>query len=359
MKVQSKKIIQFIELCTAILCSVIILKNNKAVTQGARNGIELCMHTVVPALFPMLALSSFLSLLQYPDAVNRILFFPMKRISGLPSSAAPAFIFGALNGYPVGVKTAVSLFNENRLDLYSAQKSALINIYPGIVFSVFVTGRIYFGSTILGFILYSAVSLSNLLLCLTLQKHKKSHKQSEQNRCKSIPLSDAFVNAVHTAISSITSICAWIVLFSSFTAPLQDLSFYKIINLLAEVTNAVTYCASVNNLPLCAFCMGFSGICIFLQLLPDLKKLCIRPTTYFLYRLLSGGISYSLTALILRIIPVSMLTSASSRVLLQPVSVSISGTSVFIFFCVVFMLSVMKTQSAKNFVHPLDYKKKI
>ncbi len=359
MKTKRVIILRYLSLFAAILISLFAVKHIASITQGARIGIDLCMNTMIPSLFPMLALSSFLSRLRYPNKVDRAVFLPIQWLSGLPSSTAPVFFFGSLNGYPVGVKTAVSLYAAGRIDLRSAQKAALINVNPGIIFSVLVAGKIYCGSAAHGILLYSAVTISNLLLCLTLRKNKHKPPAIDGAEWNDLSFTDALVKAVDATIKNTASICAWIVLFSAITAPLSSLPFFKPLTVLSEVTKAVIYCASERNLPLCAFSMGFGGICIFLQLLPDLKRLGVHPAVYLLYRSFSGGLSFLAEILFLKIIPASVLTSSTQHVLLRPVSVSAAGTAVLILFCIVFMLSAARRPTPKNFVIPLDYKKKI
>ena len=352
-------IVQTIQLIAAVLfCGMTVLQNS-TISNGARSGIDLCLNTIIPSLFPMLVLSSILSALQYPDKIKRILSFPIQRVSGLSQSATPVFLFGALNGYPVGVKTSAALYTAGGIDLYSARKAALINVNPGIVFSVFITGKMYYGSTMHGIMLYLSVTLSNLLLCLVIPGRKEHKTEFSALTRKNFSFSDVFVNAVQASITNIASICAWIVLFSAITAPLSTLPFYKPLSVIMEVTNAVIFCASKHNLPLCAFCMGFGGICIFLQLLPDLKVLGIKPTTYLLCRLFCGFFSFIIELLFLKTLPDAVLTAASSHIVIRPVSVSMTGTATFIFFCIVFMISAVKSPFVKNFSNPLDYKKKL
>ncbi|MCH5198335.1 MAG: hypothetical protein J1E34_05455 [Oscillospiraceae bacterium] len=313
---------------------------NNSVKQGAVNGIGICLNSIVPSLFPMLIISSFLTNVGIPQKIKRIIFYPIKKIIGVSENAAESFIFGSTAGYPVGVKTAYSLYKQKKLSLQDAQRSALINVNPGIAFSVIVSGKVFFGSSLSGITLYLSVTAANFLTGILLKKRKNADTSKTVFEENSMDASLCLINAVSSSVKGIASICAWITAFSAFSAPLGEMIKMPYIKIFLEVTSASALCAENGLLPLCALAMGFGGLCVFFQLMPEIKDLKISPVKYLFYRLVSGIISFIIESIIINFIPVQTTVFSPDEAIVRFNSVSVSGSLALIFLCSVFMLSI-------------------
>ena len=330
------KIILFI--CTLPLTAAVLVWND-AVKEGVIAGIILCLNTVVPSLFPMLIISSFVASVGIPNGIKRFLFIGLRRITRLSDTCAEAFFFGGICGYPVGVKTTLSLLESGKINETQAQKSALINVNPGIAFSLLVAGKQFCGSVILGVTLYLSVTISNLLLCIFLRSSEKP-KNENNNHNYEINISETLIRAVAGSVNSMVAICAWITVFSAFSALLIKLPAREIILLFSEVTNAVKISAAQQKYSVCAFEMGFGGFCIFFQLLPDLIKMHIKPWKYLLCRTFSGLCAGVLQYIFIKLIPGIVITSFSGNTVFKPSSGSVYGSAALIFMSIVFVLSL-------------------
>ena len=76
-----------------------------------RRGIELCLASVIPALFPFFVVSSLLVSLGAGRAA-RILERPFRALFRCGGAGAAAFLLGMLGGYPVGAATVASLVRQ-------------------------------------------------------------------------------------------------------------------------------------------------------------------------------------------------------------------------------------------------------
>ena len=78
-----------------------LILDGRTAIDGARQGIELCLRTVIPSLFPFFVLSILLtsSLLGGSLAVLR----PLGRLFGMPDGAESLLIPAFLGGYPGAV----------------------------------------------------------------------------------------------------------------------------------------------------------------------------------------------------------------------------------------------------------------
>ena len=98
----------------AIAMAVLIL-DSKTAFRGAEQGINLCIRTVIPALFPFIFLSTILT----TSAAGNygILCFPAK-LFRIPENASSILIPAFLGGYPVG---AQSVYQAHRNGAVSRQ----------------------------------------------------------------------------------------------------------------------------------------------------------------------------------------------------------------------------------------------
>ena len=74
------------------------------VAQGVRSGLTLCGQTLVPSLFPFMALAMLVGRSTAAGPLCRILGPLCRRWLRLPESLAPVLLMSFVGGYPVGAK---------------------------------------------------------------------------------------------------------------------------------------------------------------------------------------------------------------------------------------------------------------
>ena len=101
-----------------------LILDGRTAIDGARQGIELCLRTVIPSLFPFFVLSILLtsSLLGSPLAVLR----PLGRLFGMPDGAESLLIPAFLGGYPVGAQNVAAAFRSGQLTKPEAEGPLLV-----------------------------------------------------------------------------------------------------------------------------------------------------------------------------------------------------------------------------------------
>ena len=98
---------------------VLILDSGLAL-EGARDGLTLCIQTVIPSLFPFFVLSSvLLSALSEQDSI--LIKLLAKKLM-IPQRAASLVIPGFLGGYPVGAKCVADLYESRQISKKDAQR---------------------------------------------------------------------------------------------------------------------------------------------------------------------------------------------------------------------------------------------
>ena len=308
--------------------------------QNAKEAISMCIGTLIPSLFPSLIVTSALSQTGIPPAIRKMLFFPVHFLTGAPFSAAECFLLGQTAGYPAGIKTAAAAYEKESLSQAQAEQSALINVNPGLPFSILIAGKAFSGNSATGAVLYSAVFLSDLLLGIILRRSKNDACKPVQNRDTHFTASDILVKSVSEAAAATLNICAWILAFFIFTAPLSLLPQLSPLTYVLEVTKATEFCVVNNKYPQAAFCMGFGGLCIFFQQIPDLRRLKIPLLRYLLSRLFCGLLSFLLVLLLRTVFPHAIPVFQSHDPAVRFTKGSYSGGAAILLFSIAFIISI-------------------
>ena len=99
----------------AAVLALLLLIRGDAAAQGVRDGIDLCVTSVIPALFPFFAASQLLVSLGAAEALGRAAGPLFRRLFGMDGAGAAAYLLGLIGGYPLGAKTAESLVRQELL----------------------------------------------------------------------------------------------------------------------------------------------------------------------------------------------------------------------------------------------------
>ena len=100
--------------CSGAL-ALLLLTCGDTAAQGVRDGISLCLASVIPALFPFFVAAQLLTSLGAAEALGRAAGPLFRRLFGIDGAGAAAFLLGLIGGYPVGAKTTESLVRQGLL----------------------------------------------------------------------------------------------------------------------------------------------------------------------------------------------------------------------------------------------------
>lgn len=186
---------------TAIAMAILILDSRTAF-RGAEQGINLCIRTVIPALFPFLFLSAILT--NSAAGTYRILRFPAKLL-GIPENASSNLIPAFLGGYPVG---AQSVYQAHRNGVVSRQAAERLlafcsNAGPSFLFGI-LTLKFQKLQTVF------AIWLIQLIAAWTASRIIRPDWQEDGN-CKDTKQSKR--NPMEITVLAMGKICGWVILF--------------------------------------------------------------------------------------------------------------------------------------------------
>ena len=257
-----------VTIITAILCLITLILDTRTGITGASLGIDICIKTLIPSLFPFLILSTLLNSYLLGDHSIRLLR-PLGRLCRIPVGSESLLLMGFLGGYPSGAQNVEHGRREQLISVSDARRMVVICNNAGPAFIFGFLGQL-FEDPRYPWILWIVHIFSALLTGYLLPGGTKDGLVALNSR--SIPLSVSLNRSIRT----MASICGWVIIFRIIQEFLSRWILWAIpfpVRILLcgflELTNG---CLELQNLSsdgakllLSAFLLGFGGICVFLQ----------------------------------------------------------------------------------------------
>lgn len=308
----------------------------KDASSAAVEGIKLSVGSVFPSLFPFFVISSMLidtGILRKSASVFSKLAHKLFGISGIGFTAV---VLGAVGGYPLGVKTAVSLYDSKLCSLSELKRLLIFCNNSGPAFITGFVGAFIFNSVKIGFMLYLCHIFSALLLGVLLNLALDSVDKAKPIQTKEherASLSSSFIKAVSSGMSAMLSLCGFVIFFGVF---IRVLSKSGIIDLLShsvcrlapsfftdfslgnalvcgffEMTNGLKLLLNKNMqnaLVLASFLLGWGGWSVHFQAMTFMSVSGISPKGYIIGKLFQGVAAAFFTKLWLTFFPLRLNT---------------------------------------------------
>ena len=250
----------------ALGLAALILDGNTAI-EGAREGLDVCIKTVLPSLFPFLFLSSLLT--SWFSSGNLIGNPALCRLYQIPHGADGILLTGLLGGYPVGAKCIGDAVATGQLSKTDGERMLIFCNAAGPSFLFGITGSIFCERWV-PWCLWGIHLLSALCMARLLPAHPE--KFNTGTSAASLPVSLRLRQSVLT----MGEICGWIILMRTAIAMLQKWCLWYLpeplqvlIPGLLELSNGCISLSEVGNTGwrflLCSVFLGFGGLCVALQ----------------------------------------------------------------------------------------------
>ncbi len=283
----------------AALGMLILILDSKTALMGAGEGLELCLKTVIPSLFPFFILSGIL--------VNDLmgsslpLLRPLGRLLGMPESTEPLLISGFLGGYPVGAKCVHDAWEKGCIEKGDAERLLTFcnNAGPAFLFGMAAP---MFSDPAAGWILWGIHIFSAVLTGMFFRQEPGSGTMAPRQQIVSIS------ETMRSSLSVTAQVCGWVIVFRIlgvfldrwFLFLLPDWIRTSVIGLL-ELANgcAGLYQTASEKLRflLCSGFLAFGGVCVGLQTMSVTRGLELK--WYFRGKLLQMLLSILLSAIYL------------------------------------------------------------
>lgn len=245
----------------------ILLWDTSTALEGAAKGLDLCIRTVIPSLFPFIYLSSWLTS-SFRNSNNQSDRFLCK-LYHLPDGAGIILLSGLLGGYPVGARCVGQAVRSGQISAEAAKRMVVFCNAAGPSFLFGIVGAI-FPQRWVPWALWGIHFFSTILIAWILPV--KAERSFAAGHVYKITPTDI----LRQSLKSISEICGWIILTRVMINILETWVLWRlpdawsaaIIGIL-ELSNGCLGIRSLDKIGLrfvlCALFLGFGGFCVSLQ----------------------------------------------------------------------------------------------
>ncbi len=336
-----------LDLLFAAAVPALLLLRGQAVAEGVRQGLVFAGGTLLPALFPFLILSEWLTRSGAGERLTRPLAKPVARLTGLSPAAASALLIGLVCGTPVCCLQAAALYKEGRVGRGDRDRLFLFGNNPGLGFTVGAVGGVC-GDRRLGFYLWLIVTGAAFFLCALSRFLFSKEPENADIPRNGIEKSGfdlpACVASATAAMVRVLGFClaaagllGGLSFLTAHLSPLLQAVFRGVTELGAGVAAAAALSPRAAFV-CCAFLCGFVGLTVALQLRSLADGAAPPLPLYLAARLcvsaLSTAAAWGLWRFCRRAVPTAALTVPAA-------GLTLARTSFSVLFLSVLLLSAM------------------
>lgn len=273
------------------LAFLVLIIDTKTAINGARDGVDICVKSVIPSLFPFFLISSLISNLFNGQKIPLVTLIANRL--RIPSGNETLFLFGLLSGYPIGAMYINDAYRERCLAKSDAHRMLAFcnNAGPAFIFGIL---SIFFSNKLALWALWGIHILSAFTVGILLPGSPESIGEYH-NRANS-----SITNCMERSIRSIATVCGWVIVFRIIISIVREWTqldmnsnLYVILAGVIELSNGCLVLCNIHNLGLrfivSACFLAFGGICVAMQTISVTKDVGIG--LYFPGKLLQTAIS--------------------------------------------------------------------
>lgn len=246
---------------------VVLIVDGKTALNGAAEGIELCLQSLIPSLFPFFILSTILTSSLSGQSIH--LLQPIAKMCRIPSAYTSLVAVGFLGGYPVGAQNVAILYRKGLLTRMQASRMIVFCNNAGPAFLFGILGSM-FSDTKIPWILWSVHIASALLVGILLPGGDDGNVTKLSDHRISLP------GALELSVKAMALVCGWVVIGRMLLAFLQRWFLWLfqdwvqiLVSGLLELSNG---CIQLRNIQyeglrfiMAAAFLSLGGICVTLQ----------------------------------------------------------------------------------------------
>ena len=280
----------------AILLTFLFMSNSVTAMNSIREGIDRCMTTLIPSLFPFMVLSSFFIECDALSLFGRLFGKRFQMLFGVSNKALAAVFAGLLFGFPIGTLSLIALCDRKEITQNELYRSMGICGIPSFGFTVNTVGISLFSDRAFGIFLYFSSFAAAVICGIVSGNEKKDSYIISISPAKNKKASEMITNAIISSAKAVFTLCAYVVFFSCVSKCLitEVNGAPEISALLGSVLELT--CGAFSSSPvdgvwgyiLCGFTIGWSGLSVHLQTATLLQNRTERLSLYFLQKALQG-----------------------------------------------------------------------
>ena len=296
---QNKPILPAIGAATGMLTLILDAKTG---LRGAAEGVQLCINTVIPALFPFFLVSIFLT----STVTGLSVFRPIGKLLKLPKGGETYLLMGFLGGYPVGARCIAQGYQDGVLAAEDAERMLgfCSNAGPSFLFGM---GSCVFPKLWMCWVVWLIHILSALFVGLTTPAPRSGTTTPVSSHKVSL------AEAMKQAISAIASVCGWVIIMKVVLTFLQRWFLWLfstetqiLLSGLLELTNGTCALGEISSIGLrfvlFSVFLSFGGLCVLLQTHSVLQGSGLTGSRYFPGKVTQAAVSCLLSTAVLPLV---------------------------------------------------------
>lgn len=246
---------------------LLLILDGKTALLGAREGIQLCLHTVIPSLFPFVVLSALV--LNSSTGFSLGDLRPLGILCRIPAGAEALLIPAFLGGYPVGAGAIGSAYRTGQLPKAEAERMLgfCSNCGPAFLFGM---GASLFPKPSMAWALWGIHLAGAILAARLLPPGTGVAFHAPRQEQKNIS------EILSSCLKTMAMICGWVILFRVLVAFLNrwvlwllSAPAHVIFTGLLELTNGCCELTRIEDVGLrftvCSCLLSLGGLCIAMQ----------------------------------------------------------------------------------------------
>ena len=190
---------KYIRLCFFCLLLAILILEPQTGSNAASKGIEQCLKSIIPSVFPFLFLGNAIA-----GSIAGIRIKSIERLLRIPQGYGSYFFLGQLCGYPVG---AMLLQKEADSGNVSARDAARMINFCNNASPAFIIGILSSVFSVRAAIIMWGIQIfSSFVLGIILPNEPKQAIERHHTNAN-------ISKVIKDAVSGLVNICAWVILF--------------------------------------------------------------------------------------------------------------------------------------------------
>lgn len=277
---------------------LLMILDAKTSTAGAAEGVQLCIKSVIPSLFPFLILSKTITAAVIGHRMGFL--SPLGKLCAIPAGCESLLLVGLIGGYPIGAKSVYDSYRNKFLDTNEARRllSFCSNAGPAFIFGMSAQ---LFKSAWIPWVIWCIHIISAIIVGIILPRDKADSFTGKSN----IPQQQT--STISQSVAAMGMICGWVVIFRVIIAILNKWflrflpgSFTCIFAGFLELSNGCTALSAMLSeqqrfVAICCF-LAFGGLCVLMQTVSVVGELGVA--SYIKGKLLQTLISFILASAI-------------------------------------------------------------
>ena len=246
---------------------IVLILDSKTALAGAKDGVLLCIQTLIPSLFPFFIFSILIT--NTLTGLSSPLFKPIGKLCGIPQGAESMLAVGLLGGYPTGAQAVGTAYRSGQLNQSDAARMITFCNNAGPSFLFGIVGAM-FEQRWVPWILWLILSICAMVVGISTRDTVSTPPLIPSRK----PL--GMTEALKLSVTAMANVCGWVILFRIGFSFLERWILWLLpqpvqvlISGLLELSNGCMYLKSVESsglrFVLAAVMLSFGGLCVTMQ----------------------------------------------------------------------------------------------